>query len=68
VKTLLQIPDLIEAINPLAGSEISSDDIFQLIGSGDIKPLGFIQRIPVFELNQIANIAEAIKTRKAPNQ
>ena len=61
MRTLLRVPDLIKAIEPIVGSKVAPDDIFRLIGSGDIKPLGVVQRIPVFDLDQIASIAEAVK-------
>ncbi|MGB7581319.1 MAG: hypothetical protein WBL85_02575 [Sedimentisphaerales bacterium] len=61
MRTLLRVPDLIEAIEPLVGTRIVADDVFRLIGSGDIKPLGVVQRTPVFDLDQIAGIAEVIR-------
>ena len=63
MKTLIKVPELIEALEPLIQGKLVPDDIFRLIGGGDIKPLGYLQRIPVFDLNQIAEIATAIKTK-----
>lgn len=61
MKTLLRVPDLIAAVEPLVKSKVSADDIFRLIGSGDINPLGVVQRMPVFDLDQIAGIAEVLR-------
>jgi hypothetical protein len=63
-RTLLRVPELIEAVNPLISKPINSEDVFRLIGTGDIKPLGFIQRIPVFSVDQIGDIAK--KFQKSP--
>ena len=58
VKTLLRIPELIEAVNPLLSKPINHDDVFRLIGTGDIRPLGFVQRIPIFSVDQIGDIVK----------
>jgi len=63
-KTLLNVPDLIVAVKPLVRIQVSADDIFELIGSGDVRPMGVVQRMPVFDLDQIADIAAIIKQRK----
>jgi hypothetical protein len=56
-KTLLRIPELIEAVNRLTPNPVTPADVFRLIGTGDIKPLGFAQRIPFFSVEQIADVA-----------
>jgi hypothetical protein len=65
-KTLLRIPELIEAVNPLISKPINSEDVFRLIGTGDIKPLGFVQRIPVFSVEQISDIAKKFRSTQKP--
>ncbi len=60
VKTLLRIPEILEAVNPLISNPVTHKDVFRLIGTGDIKPFGFIQRIPIFTPEQIGEVAEAI--------
>jgi hypothetical protein len=62
VRTLLRVPDLIVAVEPLIGYRVAPDDIFQLIGSSIIEPFGIIQRMPVFGLEQIAEVADKLKT------
>lgn len=61
-KTLLRIPELIEAVNRLVPNTISPTDIFRLIGTGDIKPFGYVQRIPLFSVEQIGDIALLFQT------
>ena len=61
MKTLLRVPDLAVALSSLVGREIGSSDIFQLIGEGEIEPLGVLQRAPVFGLEQIGEIAETLQ-------
>ena len=62
-KTLLRTPELIEAVQPLVLSPVKHEDVFQLIGTGEIKPLGYIQRIPVFGLGQISDIAKKFRRK-----
>lgn len=64
-KTLLRVPELMRAVKPLVSFPITHKDIFQLIGTGDIKPLGFIQRIPVFDITQVSDVAKVIETKSA---
>jgi hypothetical protein len=61
MRTLLRVPDLVIAIEPFVEAEVTVDDIFRLIGNGDIKPVGIVQRMPVFDLQQIADIAATLK-------
>lgn len=63
-KTLLRIPELLEAIKPLVSIPITHEDIFRLIGTGEIEPLGFIQRIPVFDLGQIGDVAKKLQANR----
>ena len=56
-KTLLRVPELVKAVAPLVSVSITAKDIFRLIGTGGIKPLGFIQRVPVFDITQIGEVA-----------
>jgi hypothetical protein len=56
-KTLLRVPELLEAIKPLISRKVTHEDIFLMIGSGEIQPHGYIQRIPVFSIEQIAEVA-----------
>jgi hypothetical protein len=65
-KTLLRVPELIEAIRPLTSKPVNSKDIFRLIGTGDIKPFGFIQRIPVFSVDQVGDIAKKFRPPQKP--
>jgi hypothetical protein len=64
MKTLLQVPDLLEAISPLIDVPVSTGDVFRLISSGQIRPLGFLRRMPVFDLGQIADIAGQVEKLK----
>jgi hypothetical protein len=64
-KTLLRVPELITAVEPLVGIDVTHDDIFRLIGDGAIKPFGYVQRMPVFDLSQIAYIAQKLKSSEA---
>ncbi len=63
-KTLLRVPDLITVIEPLVDVKLAVDDFFRLIGDGAIKPLGFVQRMPVFGLDQVAEVVKAIQGAK----
>lgn len=63
-KTLLRIPELLEALKPLVSIPITHEDIFRLIGTGDIQPLGFIQRIPVFDVSQIGEVAKKLQVNQ----
>ena len=64
VKTLLRTPELIRALKPLVSIPISSADIFRLIGEGRVKPCGYIQRIPVFDIAQIGPIAKEFRCKE----
>jgi hypothetical protein len=58
VKTLLRTPELVRALNPLVSVPITPKDVFRLIGEGRIKPCGYIQRVPVFDVTQLGDIAQ----------
>ena len=60
MKTLLNVPDLIEALKPLVEEQVTARDVFSMIGSGEIRPYGVVQRMPIFGLTQIGEIAAAI--------
>jgi|GEM_PF-4336946 len=62
-KTLLRVPELIKAVEPLVSNPVTHEDIFRLIGTGDIQPLGYIHRVPVFGLNQIGDIARKFQPK-----
>ena len=62
MRTLLTVPDLVAAIEPIVGHKVAVSDIFRLIGSNKITPFGFVQRMPIFQLDQVGEIAEKIKT------
>jgi len=57
-KTLLRVPELVEAVNQFVLKPVNHKDIFRLIGEGDIKPFGYLQRIPVFAVEQIKDVVE----------
>lgn len=61
MKTLLRVPELVEAVTPLVDASVSAADIFRLIGTGDIRPLGYVHRMPVFDLGQTSAIVVAIE-------
>ena len=58
---LLTVPDLIKAIEPGVGRKLRSNDIFQQIGDCYIKPFGYVGRMPVFTLGQVAPIIATVK-------
>jgi len=60
--TLLRVPDLVAAVEPLLGRPISTRDIFGLIAAGGIRPFGYVLRAPVFTPEQIADVAESLRT------
>jgi hypothetical protein len=57
-KTLLRTPELVRALEPLVSVPVTPKDIFRLIGEGLIKPCGYIQRVPVFDIAQLGDIAK----------
>lgn len=65
-KTLLTVPDLAAAIEPLVGRPISEAELFRLIASGDVEPLGYVVRAPVFSPSQIATVAGIVRGLKYP--
>ena len=46
-KTLLTVPDLAAAIEPLVGRPISEMELFRLIASGDVEPLDIAEGLHV---------------------
>ena len=58
VKTLLRTPELVRALQPLVSDPVTPKDIFRLIGEGRIKPCGYLQRVPVFDIAQLGDIAK----------
>jgi hypothetical protein len=65
-KTLLTVPDLAAAVQPLVGRPISESELFRLIASGDVEPLGYVVRAPVFSPSQIATVVEIVRSQKRP--
>jgi len=63
--TLLRVPELLKAIEPLVSMPLTAEDIFRLIGTGEIEPLGYIQRIPVFSVEQIGKIVRKFQSKTA---
>lgn len=61
MRTLLTVPDLIAAIQPIVGNRVVVSDMFRLIGAHVIEPFGFVQRMPVFQLDQVGEVAEKVK-------
>ena len=57
-KTLLRTPELVRALAPLVSVPVTPKDIFRLIGDGQIRPCGYIQRVPVFDIVQLGDIAK----------
>ena len=61
VKTLLRTPELIRALESLLSVHVSPGDVFRLIGEGKIRPCGYIQRVPVFDVAQLGEVAKAFQ-------
>lgn len=57
-KTLLRTPELVRALEPLVLGPVTPKDVFRLIGDGLITPCEYVQRVPVFDVSQIADIAK----------
>ena len=57
VKTLLRTPELVRALEPLLSMPVTPRDVFRLIGEGRIKPCGYLQRVPVFDVAQVGEIS-----------
>jgi len=69
VKTLLRVPDLVEAINTILPKPISGNFIFQLIADGKIKPFGYICSAPIFTPEQVGDVARNCNpAKKAANE
>ncbi len=65
MQTLLRVPDLVAAVEPLVGRTVKLREVFALIAAGDIKPFGYVLRAPVFTPDQVAEVATAITKRAA---
>jgi hypothetical protein len=65
MQTLLRVPDLVAAVEPLVGRTVGLREVFMLIGAGDIKPFGYVLRAPVFTPDQVADVVAAITERPA---
>lgn len=63
-QTLLRMPELVKEVKPLVSDTITHDDIFRLIGTGEVVPFGYIQRIPVFALSQINEVASNFQLKE----
>jgi hypothetical protein len=59
-QTLLTVPDLVFALEPLIGQTVPVARLFALIAAGQVKPLGYVARAPVFSLSQVADVANAV--------
>jgi hypothetical protein len=64
MRQLLKIPDLIEVVGPFIGTQLTPDDIYRLIESGNIEPLGIVDNMPVFKYSQICDIVTTIQAAK----
>ena len=60
MKPMLRVPELIEAVRPLVDREVTADVIFSLIGQGRIDPCGCVGRMPLFSLDQLGNVVQAL--------
>jgi hypothetical protein len=60
-KTLLKVPDLVMAVQPLVNRPVNARSIFELIGEGKIKPMGYLQQIPLFDVGQIGEVVQALQ-------
>lgn len=60
-QTLLRVPDLAAAIEPLVGHPVAVAELFRLIAEGVVKPFGYLLRAPVFVPSQVASAAEAVR-------
>jgi len=65
MKTLLRVPDLLEAVGPIDGRCPEPREIFVLIGRGVVQPFGYVLRAPVFLPEQVATV-RSILSRRAP--
>lgn len=59
-KTLLRTPELVKAIRPLVSGPVTYKDIFRLLGTGDLVPLGYLRSVPLFDAAQITDIANTV--------
>ena len=60
MQTLLRVPDLVAAVEPLVGRTVGLREVFTLIAARDIKPFGYVLRAPVFTTRQVADVAGVI--------
>ena len=66
MKVLLRIPEIVAAVQPLIDKSVDGQILFELIGAGHILPLGYIHRMPVFSVEQIADVVAAIRQFGSP--
>lgn len=59
--TLMRVPDMIDAVEPLIGWRPDPTEMFRLIGQGEIKPLGVVWRAPIFAPSQIGEVAAVLQ-------
>ena len=59
-QTLLTVPDLVFALEPLVGQTVPAAQLFALIAAGEVEPLGYVARAPVFSLAQVGDVANAV--------
>lgn len=59
--TLLRVPDVVKAINPMLQEPISIETIFQLIGEQKLYPFGYVCRAPIFVPEQVTEIARIVQ-------
>lgn len=58
-QTLLRVPDLAAAIEPLVGHPVAVAELFRLIAEGVVKPFGYLLRAPVFVPSQVASAVQS---------
>lgn len=59
--TLLRVPDLVAAVEPLVGHPVLPQDVFRLIASGKITPHGYVIRAPIFTPEQVADVVTSLR-------
>jgi hypothetical protein len=65
MQTLLRVPDLVAATEPLVGRTVEPCEVFALIAGGHIKPFGYVLRAPVFTPSQVADVAAVVAGQAA---
>ena len=59
--SLLRVPDVMMAVNPMLQKPITEEIIFQLIGERKLKPFGYVCRAPIFIPEQVQEVARIIE-------